>query len=740
MERPAEAGAWASSIGNDPELREMIVGSIHEGVLVTDAEERIVAVNDAVCRMTGYDRAELVGKTCALLQGPETQPELIEGMRAAIEAEETFIGEVLNYRKDGTPYWNGLSIAPVRRGGVATHFVSVQRDITDFVADRTLAESGQETAAMMLRVSRELSGAATGSQVAQIVADAVPVLWGSDRSTVLFWDDESARFVMAGLSGWGGAAAEMVRDWESTRAESPDLAELMDSGMPALLHRSSSEWARELMETFEFEALGLTPVQIGGRFLGIIGGHWASTPPPTSLNDTLRERMMAIAGLAGVALGHSRLREAIDWSMGHDALTGLPNRRMLEEHITEQLAELAEHGGDDVVVLACDVNRFTAIRETYPTAVVDSVLREIAARLVSTIGDEGFVARLGGDDFVIVIRARPEDAEATGSRLLDAFLAPFAVGDDTVHAGLAVGGAVSADVAQSPTEAFEAFGPTVAQRLISLARADLTARRLAYRAGQKPEDPQDAGLDSELRSAVRNGEIEVYYQPQVRLHDGALVGVEALVRWNHPRLGQVSPLRFIPLAEYNGSIREIGRFVFETACADAARWAASGHPLEMSVNVAVHQLEDPTFSDRVVRTVSTHGLPNERLTLEVTETRLVSDRSVPQAQLHRLRELGFVISIDDFGTGFSSLTQLSNLPVGELKIDRSFVSGATGAGRSIVAGVVGFARGLGLRVVAEGVEDAEQYEVLRKLGCDRAQGYHLARPMPAEQLEREWLS
>ncbi|WP_403022587.1 EAL domain-containing protein [Salinibacterium sp. GXW1014] len=731
---------WLPKGDIDVSLLFRALDSMGDGIVVTDAQERIVAVNDAIVRTTGYTRDELMGANFRILQGRDTQRDAVKALRDALDRGDRYVGEFVNYRKDGSAFWNGISVAPVMKAGRLTHWVSMQRDITDFVAKRTAIEREHSTTTMMLSVARTLSEPSGGRNVTQVIADAVPAVWGVDRSSFVLWDEVGERFVIASMSGWDGVLAEQLMNWEGTRSESTDLTRIMDSGQPALVTRASSQWARSVMEDFDVDAMAVVPVKIADRFLGIIAGYWSLSPAPRILDDTLIDRMTGLAGLAGVALDQARLQQAIEWSTSHDPVTGLPNRRMLEEHVTEQLTALAEHGGDDVVVLACDVDRFTAISDSYPTAVVDSMLREIAARLVSTIGEDGFVARLGRDDFMVAMRARPEDAEALVSRLLDAFLAPFSVGDDTVHAGLSIGGAASADVAPSPHEPVETFGPTAGQRLISLALADLNARRIAEGARQNAANPEDAGLDSDLRSAVRNGEIEVYYQPQVRLDDGALVGVEALVRWNHPRLGQISPVRFIPLAEYNGSIRDIGLFVFETACADAARWAASGHPLEMSVNVAVHQLEDPTFSDRVVRTASTHGLPNERLTLEVTETRLVSDRSVPQAQLHRLRELGFVVSIDDFGTGFSSLTQLSNLPVGELKIDRSFVSGVTAADRSIVAGLIGFARGLGLRVVAEGVEDAEQYEVLRKLGCDRAQGYHLARPMPAEQFEREWLS
>lgn len=723
--------------GIDVDLLLRSLDSMRDGILITDQHEKIVAVNEAACRNTGYSREELIGQTCRLLQGKGTQPELIAEMGRVVSTGGEFIGEVLNYRKDGTPFWNGISIAPVLDDGEPVLWVSMQRDITGFVAQRTAIETEHATTAMMLSVARALSGPTTGAEVAQIIADAVPGVWGADRSTVLFWDAATGRFVMAAISGWDGAIADALSVWESTPHDSPDLATLMESGLPSLLSRTSSDWARSIIDDFDITGFAMAPIEVSGRFLGVVGGHWSRTPPPLELDDTLIDRMTGLAGLAGVALDQTRLQNAIEWSTTHDPVTGLANRRLLEEQITAELRDLAENGGIDVTVLACDVDRFTRIAEAYPTAVVDSVLREIAARFLNTLAPGEFVARLGDDDFIVVTRAQPEDAEGTAMRLLDAFVAPFMIGDDTVHAGITIGGAVSADVARSGPSGDTAVTP--AQRLISLALADLKSRSRNTGPGAMSVDPEESRLDTDLRSAVSKGEIAVHYQPQVKVVDGQLVGVEALVRWNHPTLGQISPVRFIPLAEFNGVIREIGRFVLETACSDAARWAAAGHPIEVSVNVAVHQLEDPGFADIVRRTTEAAGVPPERLTLEVTETRLVSDRSVAQGQLRRLCDLGYTISIDDFGTGFSSLTQVSNMPVGELKIDRSFVARVGDTGRPMVAGVIGLARGLEFRVVAEGVENEAQLVALRQLGCDRAQGYHLARPMPAEQLERDWL-
>ncbi|MCW4385424.1 EAL domain-containing protein [Salinibacterium sp. SYSU T00001] len=726
---------WVADGQIDLDLIVRSTHSLEDGILVTDAEQRIVAVNDAICRMTGYSRQELLGSTCRMMQGPKTQPELVAAMRDAVAANERFVGEVLNYRKDGTLYWNGLSIAPVVRDGRVTHYVSMQRDISKFVAQRAAIENEHATTEMMLSVARDLSRLHEGRDVAQIIADAVPVVWGADRSAVLFWDEGRQGFVVAAMNGWDGATSAAVSGWLGSREEAPDLAAIMDSGLPALHVEASTDWMRALMQSLSMNALAVTPVEVGGRFLGIVGGVWSQTPPPVELGNTLLDRMTGLAGLAGVALDQTRLQQAIEWSSRHDPVTRLPNRQMLDEQIAAALEGLAQSGGDDVIVVASDIDRFKRVGDAYPSGVVDGMLREVAARIVTALGDDAYVARVGGDHFAAMLRGHADDAEAALAALRDAFSLPFDVSGDTVYLSLSAGACLSSDVALLAGDG----GVTMAQRLLSLAESDLALRR-GSRQLANIDPAEESRLDTDLRSAVAEGQIEVYYQPQLSLPGRALVGVEALVRWNHPTLGLISPVRFIPLAEYNGMIREIGRCVLETSCADVARWTAAGHPLEVSVNVAAHQLEDPDFADSVTRILAEAGLAPEQLTLEVTESRVVPDGSLAQAQLRRLVDLGITVSVDDFGTGYSSLTQLSNMPVGEIKIDRSFTGQVMDGGRQMVAGIIGFARGLELRVVAEGVETDAQLDALRELGCDRAQGYYFARPLPAAELERDWLA
>lgn len=243
-------------------------------------------------------------------------------------------------------------------------------------------------------------------------------------------------------------------------------------------------------------------------------------------------------------------------------------------------------------------------------------------------------------------------------------------------------------------------------------------------------------LDTELHSAIRSEQFFAAYQPQLDLRTGRVIGVEALARWTHPELGAISPLLFIPLAEMNGLITEIGRVMLVTACRDARRWREQGLDIGVSVNVSGAQLERPDFADRTLQILRDEGMPPGQLTLEITESRSLIDEQPALNHLRRLADLGINIAIDDFGTGFSSLTRLVTLPIAELKIDQSFVQGDDSDSQAVVGAIVSLARSLGLEVVGEGVETDEQLRLLQEAGCERAQGYGICRPHGFEQTTR----
>jgi diguanylate cyclase (GGDEF)-like protein len=594
--------------------------------------------------------------------------------------------------------------------------------MSELSIDAEAAPAGErDVAGLLLDVARRLGDSVSVHGVSTVIADAAPEVVGSDRSAVVLWDEAGEQFFMSATSRWPGELVDNLNAWVGTPDDSPDLKRIMQSGRPALLHEGSrSAWVDSVLNDFKITAFAVTPIMVNGRFMGLIAVHWAGSPAPRTLGTSCADRLTGLASMAGIALNGQLLLEDNEWRVGHDELTGLLNRNAFRRHAIDVLQD---EPTAPVTVLACVIDRFGRVATVFAQDAIDSILREVSDRLRASVGDRAIIAHYSGDGFLIML---PNTAQNAGdgviSRIKTQMALPFAVGNRDIHLDLLIGRAVSeGDGAADPL--------IVAQTLVTEAEADLRVRKNARPPVHiNPPVDDELQLDADLRLAANSGEIVAAYQPQIDLASGRTVGVEALTRWNHPKHGAISPAQFIPLAEANGTIVQIGRAMLAHACRDAAAWLRSGHRLVTSVNVSAVQLELDDCVPYVRALLEEFSLPAELLTIEITESGAVRDLSDAQDQLRALRNLGVGISIDDFGTGFSSLTQLNMLPVTELKIDMSFVQGIDGGGHHIVAGVVGFARGLELEVVAEGVETDRQREVLRELGCDRGQGYLWSRP------------
>ncbi len=418
----------------------------------------------------------------------------------------------------------------------------------------------------------------------------------------------------------------------------------------------------------------------------------------------------------------------------HDALTGLPNRLSFTAAID---AALADRDPDRLIAVAIvDLDRFKEINDTLGHQHGDIVLSEIADRLGHRVRDADVVARLGGDEFGILVSGLRTASAALGwtRRISDSLAQPLE------YDGLSLVLSGSVGLALAPEHGTDAA--------TLLRRADVAmyaAKRLGtsvevYQLEHDPHSTRRLTIIGELGPAIETGQLVVYYQPKVRLSDGAVTGIEALVRWQHPRLGLLPPPDFIELAETTGLIGPLTNHVLETAVTDVAKLNADGHDLSVSVNIAPRCLADGGLPETVFRTLGELGVPADHLILEITETTGVADSASSIAALELLSELGVRLSVDDFGTGYSSMAYLTSLPVDEIKIDRSFVGDMDTVTRNarIVESSISLARGIGLTVVAEGVETEGAWYMLRDLGCDTAQGFLLGRPVPLPRL-REWL-
>ncbi len=419
----------------------------------------------------------------------------------------------------------------------------------------------------------------------------------------------------------------------------------------------------------------------------------------------------------------------------HDALTGLPNRTLLQDRIAQAIAK-ARRNDEILALLFIDLDRFKLINDSLGHAIGDRLLQAVASRLLAVTRAADTVARLGGDEFVVLLGdlGQPETARRVAQKVLQALAQPVAVEGHTLLV--------------TPSIGICAF-PNDGQDVDTLMRNADTAMYHAKQVGRNnfqfftqamnEAAQQRLQLENDLRYAVERGELGLQYQPQIDLRTGGIVGFEALVRWRHPQRGLVSPAEFIPAAEETGLIGAIGEWVLRAACAQAVAWHQSGHAfLQAAVNCSARQFQDDGFVAAVDRILRDSGMPAQRLELEITESVILQRSEDVNARFQALEDMGVRISIDDFGTGYSSLSYLKRLSIHQLKIDQSFVRdiGTDPNDAAIVSAIVTIAHALGLEVVAEGVETAEQLGFLRAVGCDAAQGYLFSRPLAAVEFER----
>ena len=412
-----------------------------------------------------------------------------------------------------------------------------------------------------------------------------------------------------------------------------------------------------------------------------------------------------------------------------DRLTGLPNRERFREAVVHAIAAQEEGSVQPLTVLTLDLDRFKHVNDVLGYAFGDRLLQAVAERLQKQLpGDSDMVARLGGNEFALLLRTGAQEAYALAQRINQSFEEPLAFEDQTVDLSAGMG------FACWPADAGDADTLLSRSEIAMYAAKRKLSGALRYDASFDSASAQTLSLLTELRHAVEHNELRLYLQPKVPLHGQAGLAAEALVRWQHPQRGLVPPMDFIPFAEQTGFVRQLTLWMFEEVARLLADPRTAEMPLRISVNLSTRDLLDPELSARLATILARHGVLASAFCLEITESAIMDDPQRAEAMLNRLSEQGFKLSIDDFGTGYSSLAYLKRLPVDELKIDKSFVMGMESGedDAMIVRSTIDLAHNLGLTVVAEGVETLAILDRLRALSCDEAQGYHISRPLGAE--------
>ena len=453
---------------------------------------------------------------------------------------------------------------------------------------------------------------------------------------------------------------------------------------------------------------------------------------PEEDQERIEELRATVADLRKEIQSRKLDQERIYWLAHYDALTGLPNRMLMAER-SQQAIRLAQQNGTPLAVMFIDLDHFKHVNDSLGHRVGDDLLVEIAKRLRAIVRDRDTVARLGGDEFLLLLQgANAQGAARVASKLQEAGRQPYQIG----HHELTMAPSMGIALFPQDGEDFDTL-TQAADTAMYRAKADGRNTYRFFTPEMHAQSMRALRLENALRRALERNQLELHYQPQVTIEDGTIRSVEALLRWNHPDLGAVSPAEFIPIAEDTGQILQIGEWVLRTALAQLRTWHAQGlSELTVAVNLSAVQFRQPQLPELVSRILDETITPASQLELELTEGVAVNDPRSAIITMDQLHARGVRLSMDDFGTGYSSLSHLKRFQIYKLKIDQSFVRdlGHDPNDRAIVSAIIRMAQALGMRTTAEGVETAEQLAYLREQGCDEAQGYFLSRPMPAEQL------
>jgi diguanylate cyclase (GGDEF)-like protein/PAS domain S-box-containing protein len=699
---PLPGGGAVSSMADVTERRKAeeeqqrlaaIIASTDDAVLTKDRRQVITSWNAGAERLYGYKAAEVIGRTIDIIIPSDRRGEEREILDRVVHEEGIKRYETQRLRKDGTIVDVSLTASPVRDPAGAVVGASViARNITKRKsAERALREERD-------RAERYLD-----------MAHSIIVAIGRDERVTMI--------NRTGLEILGRSEEEMM------------AANWFDLVLPEDVREDIRQGFRELMDGGPVDESGLNyneaPVLTSSGERRTVA--WMST--------LLRDSHGRVQGLltSGIDITERlKSEQAITHLAYHDQLTGLPNRTLLEEHLEIALARAARENRE-LALLYLDLDNFKLVNDSLGHAAGDRLLGLVAERLVGITRTTDLVARHGGDEFLLLLTDLEDDAvpvaEAVATKILAAFQEPFTLGDAVFEVGASVGVAIFPRDGGS-TSALLRSADSAMYQAKAEGRNHYAIHRLDVR------HQQDLlAMTARLRRALSLGQFVLHYQPIYTVPDRRLVAVEALIRWNDPARGLVGPGEFIQLAEDTGLIEPIGEWVIEAICNQAKEWDHEQLGVRIHFNLSPRQLRQRTAVDAIRQVIEDGNVAPDTLTAEITESAAMAEAEAGQLMLAELRGLGMHLSVDDFGSGYSSLGRLSQLPVDELKLDRSFLRGVPhdrDAG-ALVRGVIDLANGLGMTPVVEGVETAAQWEFLSAHGRLLAQGFHLARPAPAEE-------
>lgn len=679
---------------SEERFRLVIEGVKDYGLFMLDPDGHVVSWNEGAKRIKGYEHDEIVGKHFSVFCPEEDvmagKPEL-QLKTAATEGR--FEEEGWRVRKDGSRFWANVVITPTYDGvGRLRGFSEVCRDITETHRVQQQLRASEERFRLLVEGVKDYG-------LCMLDAGGHIVSWNEGARRMEGFEEEEVL----------GRHFSLFYPEEDVTAGKPEME----------LEVASAEG--------KYEEEGWRVRKDGSRF-------WAHVVITATYDDD--GNLRGFSKVTRDITERRKLEERLTHQALHDPLTGLPNRTLFLDRVAQAVAR-SKRRTSNAAVMFLDLDRFKLINDSLSHSAGDQLLISLANRLRRVLRPGDTAARFGGDEFTVLCEdiASEEDAGVIAQRIVDAIQMPVTVAGGEVVVSASVGVVLAAGADDTPEGLLRD-----ADAAMYRAKEEGKGRYEVFDEHTRGRAAKRLSTETDLRRAVDQDEFAVLFQPQIDLKTGAIAGVEALVRWNHPERGLVGPIEFISLAEETGLIVPIGEWVLRESCRQAVRWHedySDGPRFTVAVNFSGRQLVQRNVADVLAEVLSDARVDPGTVSLEITESVLMGDVGSTITMLHALKDLGVRLAIDDFGTGYSSLTYLRRFPVDVMKVDQSFVEGLgkNTDDATIVEAMIGMAHALGLTAIAEGVENKDQLAELRRLGCDYAQGYYFARPQPREAID-----